>query len=311
MNPISNILEKFPLLILDGAMATELENRGCQIQDSLWSAKILAENPQMIRNVHYDYFKAGADCAITASYQATINGFVEKGYSEEEAISLIQRSVQLAKDARDEFWANPDNRVGRPTPLVAGSVGPYGAYLADGSEYRGHYGLTMEELMEFHRPRIQLLVDAGADILACETFPCLIEAKAITALLKEFPGVYCWISFSAKNEHEISDGTAIAECAQYLNDFEQVAAVGVNCTAPQYIESLIQDIKANTNKPVIVYPNSGEEYHAEDKTWHGHADQESYGCCAKNWHAVGANIIGGCCRTTPADIAAISDWARI
>lgn len=310
MNPIKNILNDFPLIILDGALATELENRGCDINDSLWSAKILAEKPEMIEKVHYDYFAAGADCAITSSYQATIDGFIQKGFSEDEAVSLIRRSVQIAKKARDDFWNNPENRKNRPTPLVAGSVGPYGAYLADGSEYRGDYKITEEELIDFHRPRIKILVEEGVDILACETIPSLIEAKALVKLLKEFPGISCWISFSCKNASEISDGTNISECANYLDKFDQVAALGLNCTAPQYVESLITEIKNNSNKPVVVYPNSGEEYDANSKTWHGHSSSESYCCSAKGWFEKGAKLIGGCCRTTPKDIKAISEWSR-
>lgn len=310
MNPINNILNDFNLIILDGALATELENRGCDINDSLWSAKILAENPEIIEKVHYDYFMSGADCAITSSYQATIDGFMQKGFTETEAISLIKRSVKIAKKARDDFWNDPENRKNRPMPLVAGSVGPYGAYLADGSEYRGDYNISEEELINFHRPRIKVLVDEGVDIVACETIPNLLEAKAITKILKEFPNVYCWISFSGKNDLEISDGTLISDCAKYLDNCEQVAAIGINCTAPAYVNSLIEEIKTNSKKPIIVYPNSGEEYDANSKTWHGDSSGCSYGCNAKNWFDKGAKLIGGCCRTTPEDIKSITVWAR-
>lgn len=310
MNPIKNILKDFPLIILDGALATELENRGCAINDSLWSAKILAEKPEMIEKVHYDYFAAGADCAITSSYQATIDGFVQKGFSEAEAISLIRKSVQIAKKARDDFWNDPKNRKNRPVPLVAGSVGPYGAYLADGSEYRGDYNISEEELINFHRPRIKILIEEGVNILACETIPSLIEAKAIVKLLKEFPDIHCWISFSCRNSLEISDGTPISNCSKYLDSFDQVAAIGLNCTAPKYVDSLITEIKNNSNKPVIVYPNSGEEYDANSKTWHGHSSSQSYCYSARGWFDKGAQLIGGCCRTTPSDIKAIFNWSR-
>src|SRR5688572_14218544 len=165
MNPIASILDHYPALVIDGALATELERRGCDLKDSLWSAKILLEGPNVIKQVHYDYFKAGADCAITASYQATVEGFAKRGLNETEAISLIQKSVKLAVEARDEFWADQANRVGRAKPFVAASVGPYGAFLADGSEYRGNYGLTEKELMNFHRPRMKALTEAGADML--------------------------------------------------------------------------------------------------------------------------------------------------
>ena len=176
MNPITTILNHQPALVVDGALATELERRGYDLKHELWSAKILMEQPAAIQQLHYDYFKAGADCAITASYQATIAGFMKQGLNESEAIALIQKSVKLAFAARDEFWAEESNRVGRVKPFVAASVGPYGAYLANGEEYRGNYGLTEKELMDFHRPRMRALIKAGAELLACETIPCLVEA---------------------------------------------------------------------------------------------------------------------------------------
>lgn len=310
MNPIENILKKFPVMILDGALATELEGRGCDIKDDLWSAKILMENPEIIGQVHTDYFAAGADCAISASYQATVEGFMARGISEEEALRLIQLSIRIATKARDEFWANPENRLNRPKPLVAASVGPYGAFLADGSEYRGDYGLTEEALMEFHRPRLKALIEGGAEVLACETIPCLIEARAIIRLLKEFPNIYAWISFSAKDDLHISNGEKITDCATWLNSYDQVAAIGVNCTAPQHVLSLITEIRKNTSKPIVVYPNSGEEYDAESKTWHSSSGEGSFSKNAYQWCEGGAQLIGGCCRTTPDDIRAIREWAR-
>ncbi|APM41273.1 homocysteine S-methyltransferase [Clostridium kluyveri] len=302
MNPLKHILKDFKVIILDGALATELERRGCNIDDSLWSAKMLDENPKIIEDVHYDYFVSGADCAITSSYQATLFGFMEKGFKEDEAIELIRLSVQVAKRARDRFWENPLNRINRPKPLIAGSIGPYGAYLADGSEYIGHYNISEEELMEFHRPRMKILIEEGVDILACETIPSLVEAQAILKLLEEFPSVYGWISFSAKDELNISEGISIAKCAKYLDSNRQVAAIGVNCTPPKYINSLIEQISKNSSKPIIVYPNSGEEYDGITKTWHGDSSSEAFSCSAKGWFDRGARLIGGCCRTTPEDI---------
>lgn len=310
MNRIDAILADFPVFILDGALATELERRGCDINDALWSAKILAENPDAIEAVHTDYFAAGADCAITASYQATIDGFVKKGFTGAQAENLIRSSVRIAKKARDTFWENPDNRTGRPKPVIAGSVGPYGAYLADGSEYRGDYKLNERELMDFHRPRMKILVEEGADILACETIPSFTEAKALVSLLKEFPHMCCWMSFSAKNGTQISDGTPISDCARYLDACGQVAAIGINCTAPEHIVPLIGEIKSGCQKPVAVYPNSGEEYDAQTKTWHGSSCPEAFSQAAKSWFDAGARLIGGCCRTTPDDIRAVAGWAR-
>lgn len=311
MNPIENILKKQSVLILDGGFATELERRGCNLKDPLWSAKSLMEKSAEIVEVHLDYLNAGADCVITASYQATFEGFMKRGLSEEEAGKLIASSVTLAKQARDIFWAEESNRVNRLKPLVAASVGPFGAYLADGSEYRGDYGLDEDALMRFHKKRMETLIDGGADILACETIPCLIEAKAIVRLLEEISDLYCWISFSAKDDAHISSGERIEDCVRSLDGHKQVAAIGINCTAPQYIESLIGRIQKKTSKPIIVYPNGGGTYDASTKTWQSLSSAElAYDERSLLWHKKGAQVIGGCCKTAPNDIRKIAAWVR-
>ncbi len=309
-NPVASILDHYPALIIDGALATELERRGCNLKDDLWSAKILLEQPEKIKEVHYDYFKAGADCAITASYQATIAGFMKRGLSETDAIDLIQKSVRLAVEARDEFWADEANRVGRSKPFVAASVGPYGAFLADGSEYRGNYGLSESQLMDFHRPRMKVLIEAHADILACETIPSLVEAQALVKLLDEFQSIEAWISFSCRDEMHVNEGQPLIDCVRLVEASPFVSAVGVNCTSPKYIPSLIREAKKATKKPILVYPNSGESYNASRNTWDGHPVYESFGEEARTWYQAGARLIGGCCRTTPEDIQTIAGWAR-
>jgi homocysteine S-methyltransferase len=310
MNPIASILDHRPALIIDGALATELERRVCDLKDALWSAKILLEQPEMIKQVHLDYFKAGADCAITASYQATIEGFAKRGLNESEAVALIQSSVKLAIEARDEFWADESNHPGRSKPFVAASIGPYGAFLADGSEYRGNYGLTEKELMDFHRPRMNALIEAGADMLACETIPCLIEAQAIAELLKEFPTITAWISFTARDEKHISEGQVFADCVKRLEQHAQIAAIGINCTSPKYISSLIHEAKKVTTRPILVYPNSGETYDATIYDWNGDPVFHAFGEEAREWYDAGARLIGGCCRTSPEDIHVIAGWVR-
>lgn len=309
-NPIASILDRHPALVIDGALATELERRGYDLNDDLWSAKILLEQPEAIKQLHYDYFKAGADCAITASYQATIEGSMKRGLNEREALALIQKSVKLAIEARDEFWADLANRVDRSKPFVAASVGPYGAYLADGSEYRGNYGLSETELMDFHRPRMKALIEAGADILACETIPCLVEAQALVKLLAEFQNIEAWISFSCRDDIHVNEGQRLEDCVRLVEASPFVAAVGVNCTSPKYIPTLIREAKKATTKPVLVYPNSGESYDASRNDWDGHPVYESFGEEARTWFDAGARLIGGCCRTTPEDIAIISNWVR-
>jgi homocysteine S-methyltransferase len=230
--------------------------------------------------------------------------------NEKEAIGLIQKSVKLAMQARDEFWADQSNRAGRSKPFVAASVGPYGAFLADGSEYRGNYGLSEKELMDFHRPRMRALIEAGADMLACETIPGLIEAQALVKLLKEFPIIAAWTSFSTYDEKHISEGQVFTDCVKQLEDHPQIAAIGVNCTSPKYIPSLIREAKKVTEKPILVYPNSGETYNAAKKDWNGDPVLDSFGEQAREWYEAGARLIGGCCRTTPEDIRVIANWAR-
>lgn len=309
MNPIASILDRQPALVIDGALATELESRGYNLKDELWSAKILLEHPEAIRQLHFDYFKAGADCVITASYQATIEGFMKRGLTEEQAIELIKKSVRLAIEARDEFWADAANRVGRAKPFVAASVGPYGAYLADGSEYRGNYGLTEEQLVEFHRPRMRTLIEAGAELIACETIPSPIEARALVKLLGEYQGVHAWISFSCRDEAHVCEGERLEECIRQVESSPQVAAVGINCTSPRFIPALIREAKRAAGKPILVYPNSGEAYSAEKKGWSDEPVYESFGEEARGWYDAGARLIGGCCRTSPKDVREIADWA--
>lgn len=310
MNPIQRILDEYPVMILDGALATELERCGCDLHDPLWSAKVLIEAPDLIKQVHLDYFAAGADCATTATYQATFEGFARRGLSEEEAAGLMQLAVRLAIEARDEFWADPVNRFARPRPLVAASIGSYGAFLANGSEYSGDYDLGETELMDFHRPRLRVLADSGADVLACETIPSMIEARALARLLTEFPSVGAWVSFSARDSEHISHGELLGDCVTELDLYRQVIAVGVNCTAPRYVADLVGAAHHRTDKPILAYPNSGEIYRAEEGCWIGDVEPAQYAVEARRWYERGARIIGGCCRTGPEEIRSLANWAR-
>ncbi len=300
-------LDSQSFIVLDGALATELEGRGADLHDSLWSAKVLIESPEMIREVHLHYLRAGADIISTASYQATINGFMERGLTQLQAKALLRLSAQLALDARDEFWSDPQNRIGRERPLVAASLGPYGAYLADGSEYSGDYGLNEEELVEFHRPRLEIMASTDVDLFAFETVPCLQEGRAIVRLLDEYPQKPAWISYSCRDGEHVNHGELIADCAQLANTSDQVIAVGINCTAPRYIMPLVANACRATNKPIVVYPNSGESYDARRGCWVVATKEGSIASGASAWNAAGAKLIGGCCRTTPDDIRQIRD----
>ncbi|MBW9400125.1 homocysteine S-methyltransferase [Leclercia sp. EC_58] len=300
-NPLTALLETQPFVVLDGAMATELEARGCNLADSLWSAKVLMENPELIRDVHLDYFRAGAQVAITASYQATPDGFAARGLDETQSRALISKSVELARKAREAYLAeNPQ----AGTLLVAGSVGPYGAYLADGSEYRGDYVRSAEVFTAFNRPRVEALLDAGADLLACETLPSFAEIKALADLLTTYPRARAWFSFTLRDSEHLSDGTPLREVVSVLATYPQIIALGINCIALEKTTRALQHLQSLTALPLVVYPNSGEHYDAVSKTWHHHGEAcETLAGYLPQWLAAGAKLIGGCCRTTPKDIA--------
>jgi homocysteine S-methyltransferase len=287
--------------VIDGGVATELTRRGLDLSDGLWSARVLIEAPDAIERVHTEYFLAGADIAITASYQASYEGFAKRGLSAESTNALLQRSVEIARSAR--------SRVRRDQPgtvrelLVAASVGPYGAMLHDGSEYRGDYGIDEDALVDFHRERFTVLADAGADLLACETIPSRIEAAALVRLLGERPDAKAWVTFSCRDGRHTSAGDSIAECAHWLDGVPQVVAIGVNCVAPELVESLIHELGTGTSKPIVVYPNSGETWDAVAQCWVGTADR--FTAYVPRWLGAGASWIGGCCRTTPDDIRSV------
>jgi len=306
-DPIARWLAAHPQLVLDGALGTELGRRGADLADPLWSARLLLDDPDLIRAVHLDYFRAGANVATTATYQASFEGFARRGLDAAATAELMRLAVRLACEAREQFVAEAPQR---PRPLVAASVGPYGAMLSDGSEYRGDYGLDEAALMAFHRPRLQVLAAAGADLLACETLPCLAEARALARLLQELPGHYAWIAFSCRDGRHDSQGEPWAACVAALDGFAQVAAIGVNCTAPEHIAELVATARAHTRKPIVVYPNSGEQYDAPHKRWLATGPHAALAEQALDWADAGARLIGGCCRTTPDDIAALCRrWA--
>ncbi|CAM8905444.1 unnamed protein product [Rhodiola kirilowii] len=306
--------------VLDGGLATELERHGTDLNDTLWSAKCLLGSPHLIRRVHLDYLDAGANIIITASYQATIQGFLSKGLSTKEAESLLKRSVEIACEAREIYndRCAQDSLDGtecggnrsRPV-LVASSVGSYGAYLADGSEYSGNYGdkVSCQYLKDFHRRRVQILAKSGADLIAFETIPNKLEAEAFSELLKE-EGIQipAWFSFNSKDGFNVVSGDSIVECASVADSCKQVVAVGINCTPPRFIHGLISSMRKASNKPILIYPNSGETYDPDRKEWiasTGVAD-EDFVSYVDTWRQAGASLFGGCCRTTPNTIKGIS-----
>jgi homocysteine S-methyltransferase len=281
------------VLITDGGLATELEARGHDLSDDLWSARLLVDAPQEIVAVHCAFFRAGASIATTASYQASFDGFAERGIGPDQVARLLRRSVELAKDARDEVGG---------LGWVAASVGPYGAALANGEEYVGRYGLSIAQLADWHRARLEILADAGADVLALETVPDVDEAEALVGLVHEL-GVPAWLSYTIAGTTTRA-GQPLADAFAVAAGVPEIVAVGVNCCAPADVENAVRVAGEVTDKPVIVYPNSGEEWDGERRTWIGQGRWSAD--LAPRWAAAGARIIGGCCRVYPDDIAALS-----
>jgi len=307
-NPILGFLQNQGIMVLDGGLATALEARGCGLDDELWSAKVLLEEPDLIRQVHVDFLSAGADCITTSSYQASLSGFGRRGLDTVAGMELLALSVRLAVEARDLFWSDPANRQGRLRPLIAASVGPYGAFLADGSEYTGRYDIPDSALYEYHLPRWRVLSESEADILACETIPAEREARVLLRLLRETPDRWAWLSFCCRNEQHLSDGGRLTDVVRACDAESRVAAVGINCTPPEFIPSLIEEARRGTEKPILVYPNSGERYEAQDKAWYSSPSSIEWGEATKGWVQRGAAGVGGCCRVGPERIEEIRRW---
>lgn len=300
-DPLSELLARQPVAILDGGLATELERRGFDLGDHLWSARLLVDEPEAILQVHLDYLNAGADCITTASYQASLEGFSGRGLGLAEGTAAIERSVELAMRARKLFWRDPSRREYRMAPLVAASIGPYGAVLADGSEYRGDYDLGEQELYRFHAPRWEILRESGADLLACETIPSQAEARALKRLLEESPAVNAWFSFCCRDASHLADGSEVASVLRELRHTPGLVAIGINCVPPRIVSGFLSIAQRVWEGPVVVYPNSGELWNAQERSWdNGDADRANdIARLSREWVQLGARLLGGCCRTTP------------
>lgn len=297
------MINKLPdRMVLDGSFATELERKGYDVSGTLWSARALIDAPDLVRAVHLDYLAAGADCISTASYQLSFAGMHEAGFSSADTVKALERSVQLAREACD-IAARTTGR----SALIAASLGAYGASLHNGAEYHGNYDCTFEELTEFHRTRIEVLAalrDRGPDLLAFETIPSMQEARAVLAALQDFPALCCWVAFTCRCDSETAHGESISECAALLDASPQVVAVGINCTAPALVLPLLGELRKSTQKPLAVYPNSGQVWDAEARCWLG-SGEISYGEMIATWLDSGAGWIGGCCGTGPTHIAEV------
>ncbi|MFF0701285.1 homocysteine S-methyltransferase [Streptomyces tendae] len=285
-------------LVLDGGLSNELEAAGHDLGDALWSARLLAEDPEALTRAHLAYFEAGAEVAITATYQATFEGFARRGVGPERAAELLALGVESAREAAGRA------RAGRPGRRlwVAASAGPYGAMLADGSEYRGRYGLGAGELERFHRPRLEALAAARPDVLALETVPDTEEAAALLRAVRGL-GVPAWLSYTVAGDRTRA-GQPLEEAFALAADAAEVVAVGVNCCAPEDVSGAVETAARVTGKPVVAYPNSGETWDAGSRGWHGRSSFAAER--VRDWRDRGARLVGGCCRVGPQTIASIA-----
>ncbi|MFE9876141.1 homocysteine S-methyltransferase [Streptomyces sp. NPDC005784] len=289
-------------VVLDGGMSNQLEAAGHDLSDALWSARLLTDRPEAIVDAHLAYYEAGADVAITSSYQATFEGFARHGIPHERVAELLGLSVELAREATRRAHAKG---VARPL-WVAASVGPYGAMLADGSEYRGRYGLSVAELERFHRPRLEVLAAAAPDVLALETVPDTDEARALLRGVRGL-GVPVWLSYSVAGDRTRA-GQPLEEAFALAAEADEIVAVGVNCCAPEDADAAVATATRVTGKPVVVYPNSGEAWDSRARAWTGGSTFTA--AQVGEWERAGARLIGGCCRVGPEAITGITAALR-
>ncbi len=283
------------VLILDGGLSNALEDRGVDLSSDLWTARLLKDAPQEIAAVHRAYFEAGAQVATTASYQASVPSLVAAGMTVPEAEASITTSVLIAREVRDE-------QQGAGRLLVAASVGPYGAVLADGSEYRGRYGLTDSQLRDFHLPRLELLASAEPDLFAVETIPDVQEAEVLVGLLDDL-GLPAWLSYSVLG-NATRAGQPLSEAFGVVKDSLVIQAVGVNCSAPSDVLGAITTAVQISGRVGVAYPNRGEDWDSTTNSWRGNGQDSSL--LAVDWVAAGARLVGGCCRVSPDDIARLA-----
>ncbi len=288
-------LKKRPIL-LDGGLATTLEGRGHDLSGDLWSAELLVEKPDEIMAVHRAFIDAGSEIITTASYQVSFRGFAAAGFSHEETTQVLRSSVLLAREA-----AVADG------VLVAASVGPYGAALANGAEFRGRYGITPDAIRSFHRERLKVLVDSGADLVAFETMPDLDEVEVLIELMAtDHPNMPYWVSFSCQDEANTNAGQSFADAVDAVAGNDACIAVGINCSSPRLVTALLKSAAtARGEKPFIVYPNAGKTWDGTNRRWLDRGTDRFSTSTVREWVTNGARLIGGCCGIDPSGVAAL------
>lgn len=293
-------------IVLDGAMSDELELQGVKTNNKLWTATALINELNKVYQAHWNYFNAGAELVITDTYQANVQAFTKAGYSEQEAEKFIRDAVKIAKKARDDY----EQKTGKHN-YVAGTVGSYGAYLADGNEYRGDYELSKSEYLAFHLPRLRQILTEKPDLIALETQPKLDEPLTVLNWLKDNASDYpVYVSFTLKDAAHISDGTPLEQAVSAVDKFEHVFSIGINCVSPDLVSPALKEISKYTSKPLVVYPNLGASYDPKIKQWREFNEKFDFNELTKKWYEKGARLIGGCCTTGPTEIKQISDCLK-
>lgn len=304
MNTLKQLLVSKKVLVLDGGFATELEKYGADLNHELWSARVLIEQPDLVKQVHRSYLEAGADLILSGTYQASTEGFMRYGMSPEAARELLREGVRLAVESRNTFV---EDIATKNYPLVGASVGPFGAYLADGSEYTGTYAVSREDLYRFHQERLSLFLAAGPDFIAFETTPNVMEADVYVDLLEGFPDFPAILSFSCGSPDSLVSGESLEAAISLATKATNIAAIGVNCCAPELAGKVLETLRKLTDKPLLVYPNRGENWDSHNKCWIDSGKEVNLTDSVRNWIRDGVAIVGGCCRTDPEYIRQLAE----
>lgn len=284
-----------PVVVLDGGLSTQLERHGADFSGRLWTGKALLENPDVVERAHRDFVESGAEIISTASYQVSRSGFVAEGLTAHDADLALTRSVEIAQSATTGTQVK-----------VAASVGPYGATLHDGSEYRGNYGVDQGTLEDFHRERIAVLAAAKPDYFALETIPELTEARALVAVLADYPDIPVWVSFSCGDDAHLVSGETIEDAARAVAVLPQLVAIGMNCVAPENVAPLARRIASVTDTAIIGYPNRGGQWDSVTNSWSGQTPK-TLAQWWPDWRAAGVTFVGGCCGHDATAIAQLRD----
>ncbi|TDM50423.1 homocysteine S-methyltransferase [Macrococcoides goetzii] len=278
------------IVILDGGFGTTVEQFGYDVKHELWSSNLLQSNPEAVYIVHQAFVDSGAEIILTNTYQASVQSFLNIGIDRQAARKYLEKAVELATRAADD------------KAIVAGSLGPYGAMLGNGSEYTGDYKETEEDYIQYHKERLDILIEAGVNVFAFETIPNIEEIKAVKTMLCDYPSIEAWVSVTLKDSDHLSDGTSLEEVIRVVNEIDNVLAFGVNCTSVKVIDGAVDKLIALSDKPLILYPNGGRKYDAVNKIWIDQHDA-SLVEAAVRWKDKGVKIIGGCCQVGPEEIS--------